>query len=480
MSIVAWLRSPRIRRGLAASAVVLAAGGLVLFRAPASAHGPEAPHVPFAPSGAGIAAFHGPGAHGQLALSQTKVLTGATQTFFAEVRLTADATEEAHARAPLSIAVVLDTSGSMDGEKIDQAKKSVIQTIRDMRDDDEIALVRYASDSELLQPLVRVGSVREALVSRVRAIQAGGGTNIPGGLAVGLRALEASGKGRVRRVVLVSDGLDSTRADAERMARDAFERGVTLSSMGIGLDFDESYMGGVAHAGHGNFGFVKDAAALATFLRRELTETAATTVENATVRVKLPAGVRFVRATGADARLVNDGTDLELKMGSLFAGDERRAILELSASLGAGDVRGIEGFAAWDRVGGAAAEVRIPRLELVASADATEVDRARDGTVLASATSALASQRELEATEAYARGDNDTAQRLIDQNIAALTTAAAAAPAPAATSLAKQRAAYQAHKAGFGSSAPDSLEGKAAAKRATEKELSNTDRSVAY
>jgi Ca-activated chloride channel family protein len=474
MSIANWLRSSRIRRGLAASAVVLAAGGLILFRAPASAHGPYVVQPAVTPTGSSVASFRGPGAHGQIALSHTKLLAGAGQPVFAEVRLAADAVDGAHERAPLSIAVVLDTSGSMDGEKIDQAKKSVIQMVRDMRDDDEIALVRYASDSELVQPLARVGAVRDALVAKVRAIESGGGTNIPGGLAVGLRALDEARKGRVRRVVLVSDGLDSTRADAERMARDAFERGITLSSMGIGLDFDESYMGGVARVGHGNFGFVKDGAALATFLRRELTETASTTVENATVRVKLPIGVRFTRATGADARVVGDGNEVELKMGSLFAGDERRAILELSTTLAAGDVRAIDGSATWDRVGGSAAETRIPRLELVASTDAGEVERGRDGTVLASATSALASQRELEATEAYAHGDSETAQRLIDQNIAALTTAAAAAPAPAASSLAKQRAAYESHKAGFGAAGPGTDEGKAAAKRATEKDLSNT------
>src|SRR4051794_32579168 len=119
MSIFLWLQSPRVRRGIAASAVVLAAGGLILVRAPASAHGTSI--VQFTPNGANSASFQGPGAHGVLALSNTKVLGGG-QSIFAEVRLTADATEESKERAPLSIAVVLDTSGSMSGEKIDQAR----------------------------------------------------------------------------------------------------------------------------------------------------------------------------------------------------------------------------------------------------------------------------------------------------------------------------------------------------------------------
>ena len=87
---------------------------------------------------------------------------------------------------------------------------------------------------------------------------------------------------------------------AETIARQSAEQGVTISSLGVGLDFDEAYMGAVARSGRGNFVFVSDAAALATFLKRELKETATTTVEKAEVRLKLPEGVLFVRATGAD------------------------------------------------------------------------------------------------------------------------------------------------------------------------------------
>lgn len=74
--------------------------------------------------------------------------------------ITADAAERAQQRAPLSIAVVLDTSGSMGDEKIEQAKQAVVRLIRDLRDDDERAFLRYSTDSEIAQPLARAGAVR--------------------------------------------------------------------------------------------------------------------------------------------------------------------------------------------------------------------------------------------------------------------------------------------------------------------------------
>src|SRR5690348_1030668 len=99
MSIPTWFRAPRFRRGLAAAAVVLAAGGLILYRAPASAKsasdvtGQEAPaDAPRAAAdGDSTIAFHGPGVRGTVALSHTKVLAGGTTRVFAELTMTADA-----------------------------------------------------------------------------------------------------------------------------------------------------------------------------------------------------------------------------------------------------------------------------------------------------------------------------------------------------------------------------------------------------
>lgn len=480
MSMTLWLRSARLRRAVALTSVVLATGGLVLYKAPAAAFpGPtERPILPLAADGKNAAAFSGPGAHGVLSLSHGKLLAGQTTPVFAEVRLLADAPESDRekVRAPISLAVVLDTSGSMSGEKIEEAKRAVLRLVSDMRDEDEIALVRYDDRSEMIQPLARVGSIRESLATRVRAIEAGGGTNIPGGLSHGLRAIDDAAKGRVRRIVLVSDGLDSTRAQAEALARSSFASGITVSSLGVGLDFDESYMGAVAQSGHGNFAFVKDGAALAGFFKRELEETSSTTIENAEVKLTLPPGVRFVSAHGADAR--TEGSDVTLTMGSLFAGDERRVIVELSAStmtnLGTYDVATT---ASWTRVGdGRRATVDVPRLTMVATNDAAAVDQARDGAVLASATSVAASQRALEAARAYSSGDVNRATALAAQNQAALADALAAAPPAARPALTAQMKSYDEMKDAFVTVSPASTAGKARAKAAAAKELGNISR----
>jgi Ca-activated chloride channel family protein len=349
----------------------------------------------------------------------------------------------------------------------------VLRLVSEMSDQDEITVVRYSDASEIVQPLARVGEVRATLASKIRALDAGGGTNIPAGLSRGLREIGEAGRGRVRRIVLVSDGLDATRAQAENLARSSFSSGITVSSLGIGLDFDESYMGSVAQSGHGNFAFVKDGASLASFLHRELEETSGTTIENARVRLELPPGVRFVSATGADAR-VEDGT-VELSMGSLFAGDERRAVVELSATSESSPLD-IGTHASWSRVGGGQASIDAPRLRLVPVTELSTVEANRDGAVLASATSVIVSKRQLEAASAYAAGDVRRAETITAANEKALASAIAAAPPPVAAALETQKSTYAAARDGFAKVRPDSEEGRAAAKAGAAKDMGNLQR----
>lgn len=474
MTIRRLFDSPRARRGIAASAIVLSLGGLVLFRAPAGAAPP--PGITDVDLLNGTT-FSGPGASGTLALSHVKVLAQGRQRLFAELRLRADSEQVAEERAPLSLAVVLDTSGSMEGDKLVEARRSVLQLIDQMRDDDEIAVVRYDDNPELLQPMARVGDVRHRLRAQISSLRADGGTNIPSALSEGLDALRMASAGRVRRLVLVSDGLDSTRQQAVGLAQTSTDRGVTVSSLGIGLDFDESYMAAVARAGRGNFGFVENGAALARFLERELEETAGTKVESATATLRLPRGLRFVRALGADAKHLADG-EVVLRMGSLHAGDERRVVVELEAGAAIGSSLTLDTTLAWNEVGGEAVNLPLEQLGVQTTDDARLVETSRDGRVYASCISAIASQRQLEAADAYRRGDLSRAQRLIDDNMAELDDAAAAAPEESADSLIEQKRSYAESKARFDRTPPGSAAGRAAAKEATATDSANLERSV--
>ena len=81
--------SPHLRRGIALCAVVLATGGLILYRAPAAASSGDSSFLrppTLLVGGKNSAAFAGPGAHGMVSLSHSRVLSGSENAVFADVR----------------------------------------------------------------------------------------------------------------------------------------------------------------------------------------------------------------------------------------------------------------------------------------------------------------------------------------------------------------------------------------------------------
>src|SRR5687768_16099200 len=92
-----WFRSRNVRRTFALSAVVLATGGLLLYKAEAGAALPGAPiaHAPLRADGKNAVEFGGPGAHGVLSLSHSKVMAGQRTPVYAELRIAADPVERA-------------------------------------------------------------------------------------------------------------------------------------------------------------------------------------------------------------------------------------------------------------------------------------------------------------------------------------------------------------------------------------------------
>jgi Ca-activated chloride channel family protein len=214
---------------------------------------------------------------------------------------------------------------------------------------------------------------------------------------------------------------------------------------------------------------------LARFLERELTETAKTRIERASARLRLPRGLSFVRALGAEAQTIRDGEVL-LKLGSLFGGDERRVVIELRADASLGDNLDINSHVSWSQIDGQHSDIELATLALVTTDSAQEVDLSKDSRVWASCMSALASTRQLDAAAAYARGDVATAQRLIEESMGELDAAAETAPDDQADRLREQKRSYQATKGRFATAAPGSAEGRAAAKEATAADNANLSR----
>ncbi len=248
------------------------------------------------------------------------------------VRVAARQTTPSARRAPIDVAFVLDRSGSMADDKLSLVKEAVDVAAGHLRDADRAALVVYDHAVDILQPLApATPRVKTALRLARHGVDAGGSTNLAGGWLTGCRELsEASGVGagagpdaRIRRALLLTDGLANVgitdSAELMTHAHELRKRGVGTTTLGVGLDFDEELLSGLAEAGGGSFQFIAAAGGLRAFFERELQELLTVAAAGVTLTLILPVGV--------EADLVNafpterTGHRLTVALGDLPAGD---------------------------------------------------------------------------------------------------------------------------------------------------------------
>lgn len=205
-------------------------------------------------------------------------------------------------RAPIDVAFVLDRSGSMAGDKLALAKEAVAVALGHLRDDDRAALVIYDHEVETLQTLApTTPRVKAAMRLALHGIDSGGSTNLAGGWLTGCEELtRAMGAGndrvRIRRTLLLTDGLANVGLTSpEELTKHAHElrrRGIATTTLGVGLDFDEDLLAGMAEAGGGNFQFMSHPGELRGFFERELGELLTVVATGLTLSLTLPSGVR--------------------------------------------------------------------------------------------------------------------------------------------------------------------------------------------
>ena len=140
-------------------------------------------------------------------LGSTYVLQG-THLAYMAVSLTAP--EQLHQKRPkVDLSVVLDRSGSMEGEKLSQAKLAARQLIANLDIQDRFSIVSYRTDVKLLMPTtLATESAKQAALMTISEIYSDGGTNLSGGLEMGRQQLASlqDRSRRVQRIVLISDG----------------------------------------------------------------------------------------------------------------------------------------------------------------------------------------------------------------------------------------------------------------------------------
>jgi Ca-activated chloride channel family protein len=272
----------------------------------------------------------------------------------------------------LNLALAIDISGSMAGDKIDAARRAALAVVEALSERDRLSLVAFDNKAELLldaRPMDQVG--RAAAASAIRGLTDRGGTNLFDGW---LQAAEcvaramAADAAASHRVLLLSDGHANDgltdRGEIAGHVGALLERGVLTSALGIGDGYDEELLGAIAEAGGGSLHDAAGGTEVAEVVLGELQEGRAALLERVTLRVSVPASLR-AELVGGWAHAVLPGV-LEVMVGKLLPGQTKRVVVRLHCPAGAPGAVLLLGVSAGGAqpAGDEAVEARVVEVEL--------------------------------------------------------------------------------------------------------------------
>ncbi|HJN73319.1 MAG TPA: VWA domain-containing protein [Myxococcota bacterium] len=348
-------------------------------------------------------------------LDHPAVLDGRTQDRLLVITVGADDLDEGLDR-PVNVAVVMDRSGSMQAKgKMEYAKTAARELVESLDADDRFSLVTFSDRAELVVASQTI-SDSAYLLRTINGVREGGGTNLYEGLRSGLTQVRSySGDDQVNRVIVLSDGKANvgvtSASSLSSLAGQYNDEGIRVSTIGLGLDYNEDLLAAMADRGGGTYRFVNDPDVLTTVFREELHQMNQVAASGVSIDVRLP-GAELVEVYGYDEQFVDGG--FRVWLGDVYGGQTRKIVAKVRVS-GVGVGSELTASTVTLSESGAVASYVEPvevKAQVVASQQTVDMTVNRELAVLGNF--AAAGQLADDAAQAYALGDRDRSEELLE------------------------------------------------------------------
>jgi Ca-activated chloride channel family protein len=251
---------------------------------------------------------------------------------FLYLELKTEKVERKVKRAPLNISLVIDRSGSMEGDNLNYVKKAVDFVIQNLDKNDYLSIVQYDDTVDVVS-FSGLVTDKDALHRKVKAIVSGGMTNLSGGMLEGYNQVKTTQKdGFVNRVLLLSDGLANVGitepSQLKEIARKQFqENRVGLSSFGVGAGFNEELMTQLSEHGGANYYFIETPDQIPQIFAQELSGLLSVVTQNTTLEIEFPEA--YMQVDKAYGYLFQQtGNKVSFNFNDVFSEEEKAVVVK--------------------------------------------------------------------------------------------------------------------------------------------------------
>lgn len=375
-------------------------------------------------------------------LGQSVVHTEKTDRIYLRLSLTAIAARAKERRTPVNVALVLDRSGSMQGDRIAGAKQAASMALDRLASDDVVSLVSYNHEVDIMRPAAKLGSHQE-LKRLINGLKADGRTALFAGVSEGARQVRKTLEdNKVNRVILMSDGLanvgPSTPKELADLGRELGSAGISVTTIGLGLDYNEDLMQRLAAASDGNHAFVEKPEDLTRIFNAEFGDALSVAAKDVTITIECKLGFKPKRVLGREGEI--SGNRITLKLNQLQDANERYVVVEIEAPRGAkpgeADVAEIDiDYLDLDSNARSKADTLV---RAKVSASESEAEGSINKSVMSQVAAQIATETSEKAVEMRDKGDLEGAKKALEDNATYINRSksaygSGAAPAPSAS-----------------------------------------------
>lgn len=338
------------------------------------------------------------------------------------VRITPSLPEIHFPRPRLNIGLVIDRSGSMSGDsKMGYARQAASYVVEQLLPEDRVSLTTFDNVVETPVPSMPVID-KSSVLERIKCIEPRGSTDLHGGWAEGARQVSSKlEQGAINRVFLLSDGLANVGVTDPNIiasgAKSAAAAGVSTTTLGVGVDYNEDLMQKVATSADGHYYYVQSPTQLMDIFQTELHGLMATSGLTVSLGLEPGEGV-IVSEVLNELEALPTG---RYKLSNMIAGMTILVVVRLSVSARkmAGTLLNVR--LAWNDPRSGVREVMRERLGGLATVTRSEWDELPvDSAVFEQERLLMAARAQKEAMMAYRTGDVGTARARISRSASVL------------------------------------------------------------